>query len=220
MQCKGAIFDFDGTLVDSMSIWQEVGAIYLKDMGYTPPPQLCQILSPMSLEQSAHYLKENYALPQSISQIIQGVLKKVEEFYRYQVQPKPNVLPFLEKLQAKGVKMCIASSTDQALIQAVLERYKMESFFEQIFTCSAVGYGKDNPFIFEQALAFLRTPKQQTLVFEDAYYAVKTAKSANFCVVAIYDQYESHPKEVKSLADVYLSQYPQADSFLQQIQTL
>lgn len=220
MQCKGAIFDFDGTLVDSMSIWQEVGSLYLKDMGYIPPPQLSAILAPMSLEQSAQYLKENYALPQSIPQIIQEVLKKVEDFYCYQVQPKPNVLPFLQQLKAKGVKMCIASSADHALIQIVLQRCKMESFFEQIFTCSAVGYGKDNPLIFEQALAFLQTSKEQTLVFEDAYYAIQTAKSANFFVVAIHDLYENHQKEIKALADMYLPQYPLADRFLQQIQTL
>ena len=203
MSIKGIIFDFDGTLFDSMSIWETAGTDYLTSIGYTAEKDLSKKLKAMSLTQSADYLKENYALPLSASEIMGGVNKTVEDFYFHRVMPKAHVISLLSVLQSKGIKMCIATATDRYQVEAALKRCDMFHFFDAIFTCTEVGHGKDELYIFEIAREAMGTNKTETAVFEDAYHAVKTAKDAGFYDVGVYDRYEKHTAELKELADIY-----------------
>ncbi len=207
MSIKGIIFDFDGTLFDSMSIWETAGTDYLTSLGYTAEKDLSKKLKAMSLTQSAEYLKENYALPLSVSEIMDGVNKTVEDFYFHHAMPKAHVISLLSALQGKGIKMCIATATDRYQVEAALRRCDMLGYFDAIFTCTEVGHGKDDPYIFEIAHEAMGTDKSETAIFEDAYHAAKTAKDAGFCVVGVYDQYEKRAAELKVLADVYVNSF-------------
>ncbi len=204
---KGAIFDFDGTLFDTMSIWEMAGADYLKSIGYEAEKDLCKKLSRMSLLQAADYLKRQYALSMSTDEIMKGINKTIENFYFYSAIPKDKSKEYLSLLKSKGIKMCIATATDRYLIEAALKRCDMLGFFENIFTCSDVGYGKDNPYIYEYALNKLHTEKSETIIFEDAYHAVKTAKEAEFFVIGIYDKSESLAYKIKEISDKYYMSY-------------
>lgn len=215
MKLKGAIFDFDGTLFDSMSIWQTAGSNYINSIGYEAEENFNEIISSMSLSQSANYIKNKYKLDLTEKEIIDGINKTIENFYFYEASPKPNVKSFLEILQKREVKMCIATATDDYLIEAALKRNKMENFFTKIFTCSSVGYGKDKPNIFEEALKFLGTKKSETLIFEDAYYSIKTAKMSHFLVAAVYDKYEEKQKEIKNMADFFIEDFINTDLFFE-----
>lgn len=214
MSIKGIIFDFDGTLFDSMSIWETAGTDYLTSLGLTAEKDLSQKLKAMSLLQSAEYLKENYALSLSIAEIMGGVNKTVEDFYLYRAMPKENVLPFLSALKDKGIKMCIATAADRYQMEAALRRCDMLQYFDAIFTCTEVGHGKDEPYIFEYACEHLGTDKLETAVFEDAYHAARTAKDAGFYVVGIYDRYEKRTEELKAFADIYVSSFYETDKLL------
>ena len=136
MSIKGIIFDFDGTLFDSMSIWETAGADYLSSLGYTAEEGLSEKLKAWSMMQSAEYLKEQYGLPMSVEEIIAGVNKTVEDFYFYRAMPKENVISVLSAFQERGVKMCIATATDRYQVEAALRRCGMLEYFEAIFTCS------------------------------------------------------------------------------------
>ncbi len=207
MSIKGIIFDFDGTLFDSMSIWETAGTDYLTSLGYTAEKDLSKKLKAMSLTQSAEYLKENYALPLSVSEIMDGVNKTVEDFYFHRAMPKAHVISLLSALQSKGIKMCIATATDRYQVEAALRRCDMLGYFDAIFTCTEVGHGKDDLYIFEVAREAMGTDKTETVVFEDAYHAAKTAKEAGFYVIGIYDRYEKRKEELRELADVYISNF-------------
>lgn len=207
MKLAGAIFDFDGTLFDSMSIWDTVGEDYLRSLGRPPEEGLRNILKPLSLAQSARYLKERYSLPLSEAQIMESVNKTVENFYFHTVQPKPGVPEFLEQLRRQGVKMCIATATDRYQVEAALKRCGLDGYFCEIFTCTGVGHGKDEPDIYEAALAYLGTAKSETLVFEDALHAIRTAKKAGFSVAAVFDTHEPNQKEIQALADFFLKSF-------------
>ncbi len=207
MSIKGIIFDFDGTLFDSMSIWETAGTDYLTSLGYTAEKALRKKLKAMSLTQSAEYLKESYALPLSVSEIMDGVNKTVEDFYFYRAMPKENVINVLSALQKKGIKMCIATATDRYQVEAALKRCDMLHYFDAIFTCTEVGHGKDEPYIFEIARESMGTDKSETAVFEDAYHAAKTAKEAGFYVIGIYDRYEKRTEGLRELADVYINNF-------------
>ena len=96
-------------------------------------------------------------------------------------------------------------------VEAALERCGVLSCFGEIFTCNEVGHGKDEPDIFEEALRFLGTEKAETVVFDDALYAVRTAKEAGFPVAAVYDSHEKAQDQIRMLADVYLEELTQLD---------
>jgi len=204
---QGIIFDFDGTLFDSMFIWDTAGEVYLRSIGKEPEADLQKVLKPMSLQQSAEYICEKYQIPLSAQDIMDGVNRTVEDFYFHTVEPKPGVIAFLEELHRRNIKMCIATATDRYQVEAALQRCGMRHFFSEIFTCTEVGRGKDRPDIFRKAMEHLQTDRSTTAVVEDAYHAIHTAKQDGFLVVGVYDSHESRQQELLSLADVFLSDY-------------
>ncbi len=86
---RGAIFDLDGVLLDSMGIWEGLGARYLRRLRITPEPGLNEILFPMSMEQGAAYLKARYPLQQSEAEICCGIAQMLEDYYVREVPAKP-----------------------------------------------------------------------------------------------------------------------------------
>ena len=96
-------------------------------------------------------------------------------------------------------------------MEAALLRTGVWSFFGEIFTCDEVGHGKDEPHIFETALRFLGTAKSETVVFDDAPHAVRTAKKAGFLVAGVYDSHEKAQDEIRGLADIYLEDLTRLD---------
>jgi len=211
MRIRGAIFDVDGTLLDSMFIWDTIGEAYLRSIGYQPKENLNETFKNMSLRQAARYYQTEYGVARSIDEIMDGVNAMLERYYRFEVPLKPGVAELLERLRQSGVKLCIATATDRYLVEAALKRCKVLSYFGEIFTCNEVGHGKDEPDIFEEALRFLGTEKAETVVFDDALYAVRTAKEAGFPVAAVYDSHEKAQDQIRMLADVYLEELTQLD---------
>jgi HAD superfamily hydrolase (TIGR01509 family) len=209
MRIRGAIFDVDGTLLDSMFIWDTIGETYLRSIGYQPKENLNETFKNMSLRQAARYYQTEYGVTLSIDQIMDGVNAMLERYYRFEVPLKPGVAELLERLRQSGVKLCIATATDRHLVEAALDRCGVLSCFGEIFTCNEVGHGKDEPDIFEAALRFLGTRKEETIVFDDALYAVRTAKEAGFPVAVIYDSHEKNQKEIRALADFYIENFSQ-----------
>ena len=210
---QGVIFDLDGTLFDSMFIWDTAGEVYLRSIGREPEADLQKVLKPMSLLQSAQYIREKYNIPLSVEDIMDGVNRTVEGFYFYTVEPKPGVIDFMEELHRRNIKMCIATATDRYQVEAALQRCKMRHFFSEIFTCTEVGSGKDRPDIFRKAMEHLQTDRSNTAVVEDAYHAAFTAKQDGFMVVGVYDSHESRQQELLQLADVFLPDYLHLNNF-------
>ena len=209
MRIRGAIFDVDGTLLDSMFIWDTIGETYLLSIGYQPKENLNETFKNMSLHQAARYYQTEYGVTLSIDEIMDGVNAMLERYYRFEVPLKPGVAELLERLRQSGVKLCIATATDRHLVEAALDRCGVLSCFGEIFTCNEVGHGKDEPDIFEAALRFLGTRKEETIVFDDALYAVRTAKEAGFLVAAVYDSHERSQAEVRARSDLYLEDLTQ-----------
>ena len=214
MKISGAIFDLDGTLIDSMSIWDDIAYNFLVSQGVTPKPDLRKMVATMYLDESARYLVEEYSLdctPQDFKDYTERI---IEDFYVRTVPPKRDAVEFLQKLKASGVKMCVATATERKLAVPALEHNGMLGFFDAIFSCAEIGVSKQSPEIFDMALEFLGTTKSETFVFEDSYHAVATAAKAGYNVVAIADKSASKDEDkIKQLSVSFIENYAELDTF-------
>lgn len=208
----GIIFDLDGTLLDSMPHWEHLGEDYLRHQQIEPEPGLNEILRSLSLLQAADYFRNRYGIQKSAKTILEEIRMQIADFYQRQAKLKPQADTFVRKIRAMGIPCCLATATEFSLAQAALERTGILSLFQGILTCTQVGSGKENPEIFHAARAVLKTPQQQTLVFEDALHAILTAKRAGYPVAAISDKTSARDEiEIRKVSDYYFKSFSEAE---------
>lgn len=205
---KAAIFDADGTLLDSMDVWRDVGEKYLSQLGIEAEPRLGDKLFAMTLEAAADYLIEHYHLGDNRDNIIMQVIKIIEGEYFHVIPLKSHVREFLDILRANNILMAVATTSERNVVEAALRRLGILDYFGSIFTCSEVGAGKDKPDIYKAAADFLGCSPREAWVFEDAVHAAGTAREAGFHVVGIYDKSSSgRQKELKNIVDIYVKDF-------------
>lgn len=201
---KGAIFDVDGTLLDSMEIWEDVAIRYLKSIGVEAEPDLPEVMFTMSLPEGAAYVKEHYRLTRETDEIIQGVLDIIRKYYEETAPLKPGVTKILEELSGKRIPMTVATSNNKEEVEAAFKRLGIASYFSRIFTCEEVGAGKTRPDIYMKAAEYMGTRPEETVIFEDVLHAIRTAKKAGFLAVGLYDEAsKADQEEIKKEADWY-----------------
>ena len=199
---KSAIFDVDGTLLDSMKIWDNAGERYLSSVGKTAENGLSEKPCDMSLTEGAEYMKKQYALSFSTDEIVSGVLKIIEDFYFYEVGLKNDAKEILQFLESNNIKMIIATS---------FKRLGILKYFTDVVTCSQIGKGKTSPDIYLACADKLGTAPSETLVFEDAVFAVETAHKAGFKTVGVYDESSRNDKNrIKAVCDYYADSFEKA----------
>lgn len=205
---KGVVFDVDGTLLNSMPVWENLGELYLKSLGIAAEKNLRNILFEMSMEEGAAYLIETYGLALTVAQVVSGLNRRVEEFYKDKVPLKEGVRQYLDEFKARKIPMAIATSGDRKNTEAALKRLGVASYFQGVFTCAEIGSSKSQPDIYLAAALQMDTEPENTWVFEDAYHAVLTAKKAGFKTVAVYDRAnDRYLARIWNTADIYLAAY-------------
>ena len=201
---QGAIIDVDGTLLDSMAIWDRIAIDYLISKGKEPRPDLNETLLGMGGHEIPDYFKNQYGINDSVADIKEDIHKLLEDFYFHRAPLKAGVVRFLDSLKSQGVRMCVATATDRRLIEPALKRCGIYDYFERIFTCGEEKTSKSEPEIYFRAADHMGVDISKTIVVEDAFYAIKTAKNAGFVVVGVYDHAEDDQQhEIKSLSDYY-----------------
>lgn len=200
MLCPYAIFDMDGTLVDSMPAWRRLAPDFLASQGISPPENLRTIMEPMTMLQCAEYFV-NLGVTLSPSQIIQAQNDHMALQYRTTIEPRDGVVQYLELLARRGVKMCVATATDRALAQDCLQRLGIRKYFSFILSCEDVGEGKHSPLVFLEAARRLGASPARCSVYEDAAFALSTAAEAGFDPIGVYDPV-SGEENVKALRQI------------------
>ncbi|MGI6084207.1 MAG: HAD family hydrolase [Acetivibrionales bacterium] len=215
---EGAIFDLDGTILDSMPVWDNAGGMFLNSIGIKAEPGLAKVMFSMSMTEGAEFLKERYRLDMDVDLIIAGINHTIEDFYYYRVQLKEGVEQFLKNMRQAGIKMVIATGSDRHIVERALERLNVMDCFDRIFTCTEIGSGKEKPDIYLAAAGHMGTIPKYTWVFEDVLFAIKTAKSAGFRTVGVYDASSIDSlDEIKSTCDIYLEKLDDINEFLDRL---
>ncbi len=209
MKNQFAIFDMDGTLVDSMGYWNRLADEYLARQGVPPlPPELKEQSIALTMIGSAQLFIQNFGLPGTPEQIAGEVNALMEEHYRADVPLKPGAALCLERMKAAGFKMCVASSTCPALLEVCLRRLGIRDYFEFLLSCEEVDAGKDRPDVYLEAARRLGARPENTVVFEDILVAASTAKKAGFTLGVIYDvNSEDEQARLKALADHWFTRW-------------
>ena len=206
MNIAGAIFDMDGTLLDSMGAWYDAGSRYMRSLGMTPPPTLDDDLLRLSLAEAAAHMQA-LGVDKPVDAIQAGFNSMMDEFYGSQVRPRPGVPEFLERLRSAGVRICVATASDRYQVETALAHAGIATYIERIFTCTELHTGKHEPLIFNAAREFMGTDIAATWVFEDARHAAGTAKAAGYKVCGVHDPSEPDQAGLRAVADIYIKSF-------------
>ena len=179
-----SIFDVDGTILDSMEVWNTLASQYVQSLGMVPEKNLDEIVSDMSLEQSATYLKNHYKINKQEERIISEVLNFISDFYEYEVNLMPGFKEFISHYDSINV---IGTSCDEELVKIALNRLAVLNYFEDIITCSKVNKSKNDPDFHLACAQVLKQRPEDIVVFEDADYCIDVARKVGFKVIKIKD---------------------------------
>lgn len=179
-----SIFDVDGTILDSIEVWNTLASQYVQSLGMVPDKNLDEIVSDMSLEQSATYLKNHYKINKQEERIISEVLNFISDFYEYEVNLMPGFKEFISHYDSINV---IGTSCDEELVKIALNRLAVLNYFEDIITCSKVNKSKNDPDFYLACAQVLKQRPEDIVVFEDADYCIDVARKVGFKVIKIKD---------------------------------
>ena len=201
---KGYIIDMDGTMLDSMELWDNIAILLLQKYGITADKNIKQILDPLSINEALIYLKEKYHFTDSISKMHDDLLNILEFQYLNNVNLKPGVKTFMNQCILQNKKLCLLTANYRNLTVKILSRHNLIKYFDQIITCDDTSLTKQNGDIYKYASQALNLNINECIVIEDALHAIKAAKQANFTVWAVGDQSNINSwSKIKKISDSY-----------------
>ena len=205
---EGAVFDLDGTLLDSSWVWEKVDEKFLGDRGFQVPDDYVDEISPLGAERAAVYTIERFGLNEDKDDIVREWIEMAKKEYATEVVCKPYAKEFLEELHKLNIKMAVATSSDRELFMKTLEREGILKYFQKIVTVDEVERGKGYPDIYEEAARRIKVNPHKCLVFEDILAGVTGASLGEFNVVAIFDEKSKHNWEkIKSISKYSINDY-------------
>lgn len=190
MDSEFAVFDMDGTLVDSMPYWSRLTEEYLESLQLSPADHLDlkKQVETMSVRESAALFQKALRLDKTPEEIVLEMGDLMDRHYQHNIPLRPGVVDYLEKLRAEGVAMCVVTLTPSLLAQACLARLGIADYFAFVLSSDDVGLSKGQPEIFARAAWEFGVYPPEMVVFEDSHYAARAAKAAGCQVVGIYEE--------------------------------
>ena len=203
---KYAIFDMDGTLINSLIIWEalwkKLGEIYLSKKDFSVSEEMDKSIRTMTMKEAMELFKNTYDVKETLDDILLTVNGMVADFYTNEVKVKDGVIDFLDALKKKGV----ATATEKSLVMLTVKSCGLDKYFDTVLSCNDIGKGKDKPDIYLLAMEKLSATKDETCIFEDSLTAIETAKKIGLKAVGIYDRYNYGQDEIRRISDEYIAE--------------
>ena len=209
-EMKAAIFDMDGTLVNSLmywnTLWESVGRDWLSVDGFRPTEEVDKKVRTMIFTQAMAYVNVACGINADEAEFVKYATDNLEGFYRNVVTVKDGAREFLEYLKGKGIKLCLASATDMKYVNIALDVLELRKYFDYVMSCADIGVGKDKPDIYLLALESLGTDAEKTYIFEDSFVAIETAKAIGLNTVGVFDEYNFDHDRLRCSSMIYLGE--------------
>ncbi len=205
---KGAIFDLDGTLVDSMGVWHRIDDEFLGRRGFPADESYKQAVKTMKYETAAHYTIERYGLSETPEEVMAEWDSMALHEYRYNIKCKPGAAEFLNELKKRGIKIALATVSHRALLEAVLKGNHIFELFDVLTDVSQVSRGKEEPDLYWFAAKQMELEPEECIVFEDVLLGIDSAKRGGFytCGVKDHSSY-AEELEIRRLADCFVENF-------------
>lgn len=205
---KGAIFDMDGTIIDSMWVWTKIDKDFLEKRNIKCPKDLKEKVQDLSFIDAALYFKNTFNLKESLEEICNEWNNMALEEYKHNVKLKPGIKKYLDLLKSLNIKIGLATSNCDLLLTTALKANGIYDYFDCITRTDEVSRGKNFPDVYLLTANRLEVDPHQCIVFEDILPAVVGAKAAGMKVIGIYDDFSSYQKDkILNIADNYIYDY-------------
>ncbi len=205
---EAVLFDVDGTLVDSMGIWREVDLIYLSRYGIEMPENLPDILSGLSISQTADYFREVLGVNEPNEKMLADWNELAYEQYRYHILPKAGALPFVKEIHKRGIRMAVGTSNTRKLAETIMQRVGFSEYIPVMITGEDVVIGKPDPYIYLEAARRIGADPSACIVFEDITEGLLAGKRAGMQTCAIWDLHsEADDAQKREIADFYIQDF-------------
>lgn len=202
---KGAIFDLDGTLLDSMGVWRRIDENFLGKRGYLVPEDYLKAITAKNFKDAADYTIERFGLHERAEDIMEEWFAMAIDAYTHHVQLKPSVREYLKCLRERGVKIAAATSSDVRLFEPCLRHHGIHDWFDAFTVTTEVKRAKGFPDVYWNAAEKLGLSYEDCVVYEDILKGVEGAKMGGFYVVGVEDIHSSYEKEeIRRKADSYI----------------
>lgn len=205
---KGAIFDLDGTLLDSMGVWRRIDADFLGKRGIRVPDDYLKAITAKNFQDAADYTIERFGLKESADVIMAEWFDMAIDAYTNDVALKPFVKEYMQILRENDVKIAAATSSDARLFEPCLKHHGIYEWFDAFSVTAEVKRGKGYPDVYENAAEKLGLKAADCVVYEDILKGVEGAKLGGFYVIGVEDVHSSYEKEeIQKEADRYITTF-------------
>ena len=203
---KGAIFDVDGTILDSMNVWYKVAEEFFQRHNCIVDDKVKFDIKEMPLEESFPYLINKWSLNIDVEESINTMRNMIKNEYANYIEAKPFVCEYIKKLHNEGVKIAIATSGYMELCQSAFKRLEILDCIDAYAFSREVGCDKSNPDVYLLAAQRIGINPEECCVYEDIVSGVDGAKKGGFKTCAVYDaSNENETEALKEKADIYIN---------------
>lgn len=202
---KGTIFDLDGTIIDSMNVWEKIDIKFLQKRNISTPKDYIEKINAMSFEEVARYTIERFNLNEDICNLIKEWNDMALYEYSNNIKLKSGVREYLNKLKSNNIKIGLATSLPRKLFEPVLKNNNIYGYFDVLISVEDVGKDKRYADIYFHTAKKLGLNFNQCVVFEDILLSINTLKEANFKVIGVYDESSNNNLDaIKSKCDKFI----------------
>lgn len=199
------LFDFDGTLVDSMPTYASAMLRILDENGIVYDSDIVKIITPLGLNGTAEYYIRDLGLRMPKETLLSLMREYMLDGYYYKIPAKSNVIPVLKELKRRGASLNVLTASPHITLDACLKRLGMWELFDHIWSCDDFGTTKADPRIYEMAAQRMNTTVDKVLFLDDNLNADTVAKSAGMQVCGVYDDSSrEYVEQIKAATDYYI----------------